>query len=80
MPAVARTNSLVNASLPQLHTAFPGRVRMVDCGPPFVNRPEDVANGQSEVIAVLMPDGVHPSPQGHEVWAQCLLQALRDWP
>lgn len=80
MPAVARTNSLVNASLPQLHTAFPGRVRMVDCGPPFVNRPEDVANGQSDVIAVLMPDGVHPSPQGHEVWAQCLLQALRDWP
>lgn len=44
-------------------------VRWLDAGPAFLD-----ADGH--VPAALMPDGLHPSPQGYEVWATALRPLL----
>jgi len=59
----------VNARIAML--ADGSRVRWVDAGPGFVD-----ANGAIDMG--LMPDGLHPSPAGYEVWATALRPSLVD--
>ncbi len=59
----------VNARIATL--ADGDHVRWVDAGPGFVD-------GSGALLPGLMPDGLHPSPAGYEVWATALRPVLVD--
>lgn len=75
MPAVTRCNSLLAAGVDrELASAFPGRVRRVDCGRLFAT-----AIPGREVSPTLMPDDLHPNVEGSRLLANCVRDALARW-
>jgi hypothetical protein len=85
MPSVRRVNALVNSSVRELATEFPGRVRVVDCGHIFQPAQADgsqswgATRGKAEVNISLMPDALHPNLLGTRLWTACVGHALAPW-
>jgi len=81
MPAVEKVNQRLReeAGGGRLSVDFPGRVSYVDCGGPFRaggGRREGGEEEAEEVVVRLMPDRLHPNPEGHRLLARCLETAL----
>ena len=58
----------VNASIAELADGF--RIRYLDIGSAFLNP-------DGTVSQALLPDGLHPSEEGYEVWADAIARPLR---
>jgi len=78
-------NARLNASIAsELHAAFPGRVRFVDCGAAFLlpaasRAAASPSSAAAEVVErSLLPDRLHPNAAGHRLWARCLEPQLVD--
>lgn len=72
MPAVEKVNQRLReeAGGGRLSVDFPGRVSYVDCGGPFRaggGRRESGEEEAEEVVVRLMPDRLHPNPEGRPV-------------
>ena len=59
----------VNQILVERFVDKPG-IKIVDLGPKFLAPDQTLPKS-------LMPDGVHPSNAGYEIWADALLQAFQ---
>lgn len=67
--------ALKNVVEARLAGAYPGRLRYVDCGSPFLLEPTsiDVRDEKVEVVKrTLMPDRLHPNAAGHRAWMTCV--------
>jgi lysophospholipase L1-like esterase len=80
--------SLVNQKLDEYRETLPvsekdgarnprDRVKVVDCGQPFMNQ-DNNSKDSEEVMEALMPDRLHPNAEGHRILAQCILSGLED--
>ena len=73
LPLVRRVNALLDESMrKQLKPKYPARVSLHDCGSLFLSD----APG-AEVHLHVMPDALHPNLAGQKMWAECLLQGVR---
>jgi len=66
-----KTIPRVNALLNDLASHNAQRLRVIDCSTAVLN------TSSNKIDPVLMPDFLHPSPQGMERWAECMSRALQ---
>ena len=77
----AALSGIFNGSLASgLDAASRERVRFVDCGAAFYAATNNSNHKGKEIVRrILMPDRLHPNAAGHQIWGQCLVDALVGW-
>lgn len=90
MPKVRRANAIIfERAQSELARDFPGRLRTVECGPRFLptshakpsHAEQDPIAKPSHVVNLrLMSDALHPTVEGARLLAECVRDALAQWP